>query len=113
VQGPDDVGLPRAFLDAPQIAIANGDLARGRIFAERAVFWRKTALGDDSTGLIPVHGRKNANNRPRFSIELARLFLSLAGLSFAGSPISVLDDNTLGTFASSTRLHISVAIMVL
>lgn len=36
-QGPDDAGLSRAFLDAAQIAIANGDLARGRIFAERAV----------------------------------------------------------------------------
>jgi hypothetical protein len=27
-QGPDDNGLLRAFLDAAQIAIANGDLAR-------------------------------------------------------------------------------------
>jgi hypothetical protein len=36
-QGPDDVGLPRAFLDASQIAIANGDLARGRIFMKMAL----------------------------------------------------------------------------
>lgn len=35
-QGPNDVGLPRAYLDAAQIAIANGDLARARIFTERA-----------------------------------------------------------------------------
>jgi hypothetical protein len=35
--GPDDVGLPRAFFDVTQIAIANGDLARARVFAERAV----------------------------------------------------------------------------
>ena len=33
-QGLDDAGLPQAFLDAAQIAIANGDLARGRIFVE-------------------------------------------------------------------------------
>jgi len=34
---PGHLGLPQAFLDAAQIAITNGDLARGRIFAERAV----------------------------------------------------------------------------
>lgn len=51
-QGPDDVGLPRAFLDAAQIAIANGDLARGRTFAERAVSGWRTALGSDSTEVI-------------------------------------------------------------
>ena len=54
-QGPDDAGLPRAFLDAAQIAIANGDLARGRIFAERAVSAWWTALGGDSTEVIE-HG---------------------------------------------------------
>lgn len=54
-QGPDDAGLPRAFLDAAQIAIANGDLARGRIFAERAVSGWRTALGGDSTEVIE-HG---------------------------------------------------------
>jgi hypothetical protein len=35
--GSNDNGLPRAFFDAAQIAIANGDLARAQIFAERAV----------------------------------------------------------------------------
>lgn len=54
-QGPGDAGLPRAFLDAAQIAIANGDLARGRIFAERAVSGWWTALGGDSTEAIE-HG---------------------------------------------------------
>ena len=33
-QGPGSSGLPRAYLDAAQIAIANGDLARGSVFAE-------------------------------------------------------------------------------
>jgi hypothetical protein len=46
--GPYDTGLPRAFLDAAQISIANGDLARGRIFMERAVFGWRMALGNDS-----------------------------------------------------------------
>lgn len=54
-QGPDDAGLSRAFLDAAQIAIANGDLARGRIFAERAVSGWWTALGGDSIEVIE-HG---------------------------------------------------------
>lgn len=54
-QGPDDVGLPRAFLDAAQIVIAHGDLARGRIFAERAVSGWRTALGGDSLEVIE-HG---------------------------------------------------------
>ena len=54
-QGPDDAGLSRAFLDAAQIVIANGDLARGRIFAERAVSGWWTALGGDSMEVIE-HG---------------------------------------------------------
>ncbi|KAK0517249.1 hypothetical protein JMJ35_000404 [Cladonia borealis] len=54
-QAPDDAGLPRAFLDAAQIAIANGDLARGRIFAERAVSGWSTAFGGDSIEVIE-HG---------------------------------------------------------
>ncbi|RFU29079.1 hypothetical protein B7463_g7275, partial [Scytalidium lignicola] len=51
-QGPDDVGLPRAFLDAAQIAIANGDLARARIFAERAVLGWTVLEGDDSSKVL-------------------------------------------------------------
>jgi hypothetical protein len=47
-QGPGDSGLPRVFLDAAQIAIMHGDLARGRILMERAVSGWRTAQGDDS-----------------------------------------------------------------
>jgi hypothetical protein len=36
-QGRDDVGLAHAFVNAAQIAIANSDLVRGHIFAERTV----------------------------------------------------------------------------
>ncbi|KAH8699373.1 hypothetical protein GQ44DRAFT_753649 [Phaeosphaeriaceae sp. PMI808] len=54
-QGPGNSGLPRAYLDAAQIAIANGDLARGRIFAERAVEGWLTAYGSDSKEVID-HG---------------------------------------------------------
>jgi len=52
IQGPDNPGLPRAYLDAAQIAIANGDLARGRVFAERAVEGWRTAYGNDSDKVI-------------------------------------------------------------
>ncbi|KAF2727774.1 SET domain-containing protein [Polyplosphaeria fusca] len=50
--GPGDSGLSRAYLDAAQTAIANGDLARGRIFAERAVEGWQTAFGSDSEEVI-------------------------------------------------------------
>jgi hypothetical protein len=48
--------------------------------------------------VLLAYGRKNAGNRPCFSIELIRLSLSLAGLSFTGSLISVPDDNAPGFF---------------
>ena len=51
-EGPGDAGLPRAYLDAAQIAIANGDLARGHIFAERAVEGWRTAYGSDCKEVI-------------------------------------------------------------
>ncbi|KAF2679583.1 SET domain-containing protein [Lentithecium fluviatile CBS 122367] len=54
-QGPGNSGLPRAYLDAAQITIANGDLARGRIFAERAVEGWRTACGSDSKEVME-HG---------------------------------------------------------
>jgi hypothetical protein len=47
-QGLGDAGLPRAYIDAAQIAIANGDLARGRTFAERAVEGWRITYGSDS-----------------------------------------------------------------
>jgi len=51
-QGPNDVGLPRAFLDAAQIAIANGDLARARIFIERALFGWIVLVGEDNSNVL-------------------------------------------------------------
>ena len=51
-QGPFDNGLPRAFLDAAQIAIANGDLARAQIFAKRAVEGWIILDGDDSSNVL-------------------------------------------------------------
>ncbi|KAK3938623.1 SET domain-containing protein [Diplogelasinospora grovesii] len=48
----DDTGLPRSYLGAAQIAIANGDLARGRVFIERAVSGYRIFGGDDSRGVI-------------------------------------------------------------
>ncbi|KAH6977417.1 hypothetical protein BKA56DRAFT_674232 [Ilyonectria sp. MPI-CAGE-AT-0026] len=45
---PDDGGLPRAFLGAAQIAIIHGDLARARIFLERARLGWTALEGDDS-----------------------------------------------------------------
>lgn len=50
-QGSDDSGLPRPFLDAAQIAIANGDLARARIFTEKARLGWIATEGDDSPQL--------------------------------------------------------------
>jgi hypothetical protein len=51
-QGPGSSGLPRAYLDAAQIAITNGDLARGSVFARKAVEGWRTALGSDSDEVI-------------------------------------------------------------
>ncbi|KAG8417527.1 hypothetical protein J3458_005024 [Metarhizium acridum] len=47
-QGPNDSGLPQAYFFAAQIAIAHGDLARARIFVDRAVDGRICFEGDDS-----------------------------------------------------------------
>ncbi|KAI0858172.1 hypothetical protein F4860DRAFT_486977 [Xylaria cubensis] len=54
-QGREDVGFAQAFVNAAQLAIANSDLARGRIFAERAVSIWKTTVGGDDTQAIK-HG---------------------------------------------------------
>jgi len=51
-QGPDDAGLPRAFFNATQITIANGDLAGALIFAERAVLGWIVLNGDDSFNVL-------------------------------------------------------------
>ncbi|KAI9648889.1 hypothetical protein NHQ30_001455 [Ciborinia camelliae] len=54
IEGQDrvDSGLGRAYFDAAQIAIFNGDLARGRVFAERAVSVWTMAEGEDSPQVI-------------------------------------------------------------
>ncbi|KFY53223.1 hypothetical protein V496_07798 [Pseudogymnoascus sp. VKM F-4515 (FW-2607)] len=51
-QGPNDAGLPRAFLDAAQIAVANGDLARARIFTEKAMLGWVVLGGDDGPNVL-------------------------------------------------------------
>jgi len=48
----NEVGLVRAYPDAVQISIANGDLARARIFANRALALYRIALGDDSPDVV-------------------------------------------------------------
>lgn len=50
-----DLGLPRAWLDAAQICIANGDLARGRVFVERAIEGWTLCLGGDCKQVVE-HG---------------------------------------------------------
>ncbi|KAM0269036.1 hypothetical protein ACHAQH_009853 [Verticillium albo-atrum] len=47
-EGIDDATVSRAYYDAFQIAIFNGDLARARVFAERAAATRVVVEGDDS-----------------------------------------------------------------
>lgn len=49
---PDDNGLPRAFFDAAQIVLAHGDLARGRLFAQRAVVGGNILEGDDGPAVF-------------------------------------------------------------
>lgn len=53
--GPFDVGLSRAFLDAAQVTIANSDLARGCVFAERALSGWRACEGPDGTN-VRDHG---------------------------------------------------------
>ncbi|TGO20352.1 hypothetical protein BPAE_0304g00070 [Botrytis paeoniae] len=50
--GPNDTGLPRAFYDAAQICIANGDLARASIFIEKAVRGWTVLQGEDSPSVL-------------------------------------------------------------
>ncbi|KAL2070227.1 hypothetical protein VTL71DRAFT_13253 [Oculimacula yallundae] len=45
----EDIALAQAFVYAAKLAISNGDMARGRSFADRAAAVWKTTLGDDST----------------------------------------------------------------
>lgn len=52
ITGADDPGLSRVYWDAAQVAIVHGDLARGRIFAERAVRGWRISAGSDSHKVI-------------------------------------------------------------
>jgi hypothetical protein len=54
-QGPGDSRLARTYMDAAQVTIAKGDLARGRIFAERAVEGWRASGGDDCKEVLE-HG---------------------------------------------------------
>lgn len=49
---PDEIGLARAYHDAFQIAIANGDLARACTFAKRLVPLYLTTMGADSPDVL-------------------------------------------------------------
>jgi hypothetical protein len=51
-QGREDVGFAQTLVNAAQLAIANSDLVRGRIFAQRAASVWKTTLSGDSTEAI-------------------------------------------------------------
>ncbi|CAF3542590.1 unnamed protein product [Fusarium graminearum] len=48
----DDIGLPRAFFDAAQIVVTHGDLARARVFTERAAAAWRLIRGDDDPHVI-------------------------------------------------------------
>ncbi|KAM0364305.1 hypothetical protein ACHAPK_010783 [Fusarium culmorum] len=48
----DDIGLPRAFFDAAQIVVTHGDLARARVFTERAAAAWLIIRGDDDPHVI-------------------------------------------------------------
>ncbi|OJD14125.1 hypothetical protein AJ78_05500 [Emergomyces pasteurianus Ep9510] len=67
-QGNDEINLGQAFIQAAWLAIANGDLARGRIFSERASSAWETAIGGDSKEAIKSRKSSarpfNQNNIP-------------------------------------------------
>ncbi|KFA80210.1 hypothetical protein S40288_09887 [Stachybotrys chartarum IBT 40288] len=50
--GPYDIGLPRAFIDATQVLFAHGDLARAKVFAERALSGWKAIEGSDGANVV-------------------------------------------------------------
>ena len=49
---PNDIGLARTYPDAFEVAIANGDLARACVFAERLVPLYVTTMGADSPDVM-------------------------------------------------------------
>ncbi|KAI1660272.1 hypothetical protein F4813DRAFT_387134 [Daldinia decipiens] len=70
-QGREDVGFAQAFVNAAQLVVANSDLARGRVFAERAASVWKTTLGGDSAEAIQ-HGAlaQDPSNYELFGISM-------------------------------------------
>ncbi|KAL1592637.1 hypothetical protein SLS60_011053 [Paraconiothyrium brasiliense] len=70
-EGPGNSGMARTYLDATQIAIANGDLARGRIFAERAVEVWRTAYGSDSEEVVKYSSlARNPAELPLYGLSM-------------------------------------------
>jgi hypothetical protein len=51
-QGGTEPLLPRAYLDAAQVAVANGNLARGSVFTKMAVEEWRIAQGSDSDDVV-------------------------------------------------------------
>ncbi|KAJ6126131.1 SET domain-containing protein [Penicillium samsonianum] len=69
--GPDDPGLSRVYLDAAQVAIVHGDLARGRIFAERAVRSWWISGGSDSNEVIEYEAlQQNPSQLPLYGMTM-------------------------------------------
>lgn len=50
--GANDVGLSRAFLDASQVLVAHDDLARARVFIQRAISEWESTQGHDSATVL-------------------------------------------------------------
>ncbi|KAJ3455167.1 hypothetical protein MRS44_013767 [Fusarium solani] len=48
-EGIGDVSIPRAYFDAFYVTIAQGDMARAKVFADRALYSRRIVEGDDSS----------------------------------------------------------------
>ncbi|KAF5672045.1 SET domain-containing protein [Fusarium heterosporum] len=70
--GPDGVGLPRAFFDAAQITAANGDLARARVFFERAATgWTSQGNGDSPNVLSAKQFTQNPASYEMFEKSAA------------------------------------------
>jgi hypothetical protein len=70
-QGPGNSRLARTYMDAAQVTIAKGDLARGRIFAERAVDEWRASGGDDFKEVLE-HGDlcKNPAKLPLYGLTM-------------------------------------------
>jgi hypothetical protein len=70
-QGPGDSRLARTYMYAAQVTIAKSDLARGRIFAERAVDEWRASGGDDFKEVLE-HGDlcKNPAKLPLYGLSM-------------------------------------------